>query len=71
MKKFENLGIALTKNEQKKINGGHCQHAQICVDQWGIDLESCFRGVGSYDACAGRANNDYWNCMNGCNELPY
>lgn len=45
MKKFENLGKILTKNEQKKINGGYDTGCGTCTSQ----VDSCNKGC----SCSG------------------
>jgi hypothetical protein len=73
MKKFQNLGIALTKAEQKKVNGGS-SCIILCADQRAYALFQCFNQHGGGfpgTSCENEANNAYWNCMNGCGELPY
>jgi hypothetical protein len=76
MKKFQNLGRHLTKNEQKKIGGG-C--GGTCVDARANSLPGCLTpweeflqtGVIYVQSCYNGVQNSFWNCMNGCNELPY
>lgn len=49
MKKFETLGRSLTKDEQKKINGG-----DECVDCGGGGEAGCGTGI----SCANKAAGD-------------
>lgn len=83
--KFENLGIILSRVDQKKISGG-CGSAGHCYSAYWSELSGCLTpgstfhhgdgqspyGVIFTEGCSESVKSAFFNCWNNaCNYLPY
>ncbi len=72
MKKFENLGRKLSKEEKRKIIGGDCYADCFAIRT--LAIEACWsyaNGGGYNQLCVDNAWTAWQYCMNNCGEQPY